>query len=502
MFHLTRERNILLRGLWFHMEFDRLATSTDMAPTPQDMNFKALFTEYDDSIAGDINLDPLGLLTIWSGYGQKIFRNRISSISNDVRSYTLNLFHHHLIRSLIRDDSVILSGTLAKAYPGGKDSLAFKQACLIHLENLFIFSQLQNERMGMKWAPEAVVGGLLGVSKARRRIGTGDDVTLQFSASKEAQLLVRQLLLGVSGRYKTPMMEMGFFDRLYNDGGERATAMWSSAEQFINGQERLRGLAKLLLAHLKRLLASDQKVPAMELSEVDIKVKKGYVHAFASAEVVGSYARDYWLHVTELDRGAAGAILSVIDGDIGLGRKVIASSVFGRALALRRQDDAAADRLQLEHVLVIEPFLTNLDLLFSLVLSKQSHDLEDVAVAWGRYGRSAATLPDQAAAIKADTALCSVLAGLGRKRLARLVSLVNCGGLAEQVALLLGYHKEVMSLRGQMPWLALEADGGIKVFVRRPAQPAVEQRTVAYWANQYYIPQFANLVRGFRGVQA
>jgi hypothetical protein len=484
------------------MEFVRLATSMDIAPMPQDMNFKALFTEYDDSIAGDINLDPLGLLTIWSGYGQKIFRNRISSISNDVRSYTLNLFHHHLIRSLVRDDSIILSAALAKAYPGGKESLSFKQACLIHLENLFIFAHLQNERMGMKWAPQAIVGGLLGVSKARRRIGTGDDVTLQFSASKEAQLLVRQLLLGVSGRYKTPMMEMGFFDRLYNDGGERATAMWGTAGQFINGQEQLRGLAKSLLAHFRRLLASDQKVPALELSEVDIKLKKGYVQAFASAEVVGSYARDYWLRVTELDRGAAGAILNVVDGDIGQGRKIVASSVFSRALALRRQDDAAADRLQLEHVLAIEPFLTNLDLLFGLVLSKQSHDLDDVVAAWGRYGRSATTLPEQAAAIKADTALCGVLVGLGRKRLARLVSLANCAGLAEQMALLLAYHKDVMSSRGQTPWLALEADSGIKVFVRRPAQPAVEQRTAAYWSNQYYIPQFANLVRGFRGVQA
>lgn len=145
------------------------------------MNFKTLFTEYDDSIADDINLDPLGFLTIWSGYGQKIFRNRISSISNDVRSYTLNLFHHYLIRNLIRDDSVILSIALTKAYPGGKDSLAFKQACLIHLENLFVFAHLQNEQQGMKWEPQAVVSGLLGVSKARRRMGAGEQVTLTFS---------------------------------------------------------------------------------------------------------------------------------------------------------------------------------------------------------------------------------------------------------------------------------------------------------------------------------
>lgn len=487
---------------YFLTEFDRLTTSTNIAPMRQDMNLKTLFTEYDDSIAGDINLDPLGLLTIWSGYGQKIFKNRISSISNDVRSYTLNLFHHHVIRNLIRNDSLILSAGVAKAYPGGKDSLAFKQACLIHLENLFVFAHLQNERSGMKWTPQAVVGGLFGASKARRRIGTGDDVTLHFSGSKEAQLLVRQLLLGVSGRYKTPMIAMGFFDRLYNDGDARATAMWADAKQFINGQEPLRGLAESLLTHFKHLLAVDQKVPTIEFSAVNIKLKKGYVQAFASAEAVGSYARDYWLGVTELDRGAAGAILNVIEGDVGHGHKVVASSVFVRALALRREVDAAADRLQLEHVLVIEPFLTNLDLLFGLILAKQSHKLDDVAAAWGRYGRNAVTLPAQASAIKEDSILCSVLAGTGRSRLTRLVTLAACDSLEEQVMLLLAYHKDVMSSRGQAPWLTLEADSCIKVFVRRPARPAVEQRTAAYWSNQYYIAQFANLVRGFRGVQA
>lgn len=466
------------------------------------MNFKTLFTEYDDSIAGDINLDPLGLLTIWSAYGQKIFRNRISSISNDVRSYTLNLFHHHLIRILIRDDSLTMSAVLTKNYPGGKDSLKFKQACLIHLENLFVFAHLQNEQLGMKWVPHAVVGGLLGVSKGRRRMGTGDDITLQFSEAQEAQLLVRQLLLGVSGRYKTPMMEMGFFDRLYNDGGERATALWDVAAHFIGGQPQLRNLASLLRAHFKHLLASEQAVPTLQFSNVDQKIKKSYIQAFASAEIVGGYARDYWLGVTELDQGAAGALLNVIDGDIGSGRDVVPSSVFGRALAMLELGDAASDRMKLEHVVAIEPFLTNLDLLFGLILSKQSHDVDDVVAAWAHYGRVAATLPGQAAAIKENTKLCGVLSGLGRGRLTCLLALADCGGLEEQVLLLLAYHKDVMSSRGQAPWLLLEANRRIKVFVRRPAQPAVERRTPTYWSNKYYIPQFSNLVRGFRGVQA
>ena len=53
-----------------------------------------LLTEFDERISSELNLDPLGLQVIWSAYGQKIFRNRISSISNDVRNYTLNLFDH------------------------------------------------------------------------------------------------------------------------------------------------------------------------------------------------------------------------------------------------------------------------------------------------------------------------------------------------------------------------------------------------------------------------
>jgi hypothetical protein len=67
-----------------------------------------LLTEFDESISSELNVDPLGLLVIWSSYGQDIFRRRISSISNDVRNYTLNLFNHAVIRSLIEDDGVVL----------------------------------------------------------------------------------------------------------------------------------------------------------------------------------------------------------------------------------------------------------------------------------------------------------------------------------------------------------------------------------------------------------
>lgn len=462
------------------------------------MNLKELFTEYDDNVAGDINLDPLGLLTIWSAYGQKIFRNRISSISNDVRSYTLNLFHHHVIRRLTNDETIVLSPALTRVY-STKDSLAFKQACLIFLENLFVFSHLQN--VDAAWLPKAVTGGIFGISKARRRWNEGDgEATLKFSKADE--LLVRQLLLGVSGRYKTPMVEMGFFDRLYHDGGMRAMELWQEAEAFIDEQEPLQKLEKALLSHLKQMLALDSKVPSLPFSEVDVALKRGYVRAFASPVSVGSYARDYWLSVTDLDRGAAGAILSVLNDDIEQERTMPTSAVFRRALALRQGAGQEVDRLQLEHILAVEPFLTDLDLLFSLMLSKQSQGIDDIVAAWGRYKRDESTLPRRAAALKGDTDLCAALAGSGLARLKRLIKLDAGSGMHEQIALLLAYHKDVMTARGQASWLAMDGDGRVKVFVPRPTAPAVEHRTAAYWANEYYIPQFTNLARGFRGAQS
>ena len=119
-------------------------------------------TEYDDSLSGESYIDPLGMLIIWSAYGQEIFRNRVNSISNDVRNYTLNLFNHYLVRRLIQDESILLSKRLTDVY-GGKDTLFFKYACLLHLENLFTFSILKYEGKG------GDSSGVLGISNGRRR---------------------------------------------------------------------------------------------------------------------------------------------------------------------------------------------------------------------------------------------------------------------------------------------------------------------------------------------
>lgn len=52
------------------------------------MKLDNYFTDYDDLVAGEIKLDPLGMLAIWSSLGQRIFNNLVSSISNDVLGIT------------------------------------------------------------------------------------------------------------------------------------------------------------------------------------------------------------------------------------------------------------------------------------------------------------------------------------------------------------------------------------------------------------------------------
>lgn len=109
------------------------------------MYIEKFLTEYDDSLTGELNVDPLGQLVIWSSWGQDIFHSRITSIANDVRQYTLNLLHHSVLRQLLVDEKLQTSGAMKGLYPK-KQLQEFRVACLIHLENIYIYSMLAAEK--------------------------------------------------------------------------------------------------------------------------------------------------------------------------------------------------------------------------------------------------------------------------------------------------------------------------------------------------------------------
>ena len=167
-----------------------------------------------------------------------------------MRNYTLNLLHHALIRDLCDDDAVQPSRALVDEV-GDKNSLSLRQACLVYLENIFTYAMVES-------ASTSVDGmGILGAKKARARLeqAPGGNPQLQFTHKQSGYLLVRQLGLGVSGRYKTPFMEMGFFNAIYNYHHKpEAVLLWDKAQSLFQSNERLCALYQEARQHLLELL--------------------------------------------------------------------------------------------------------------------------------------------------------------------------------------------------------------------------------------------------------
>ncbi|MCD4504166.1 hypothetical protein LQR30_08620 [Chromobacterium piscinae] len=460
-----------------------------------------ILTEFDERISSELNLDPLGLQVIWSAYGQKIFRNRISSISNDVRNYTLNLFNHAVTKALVEDDGAMLGKGLLKnkAYAGrGKDSTAFKQACLIYLENLFAYAIVDAQAMqGVE------TSGVLGISKARRRWEeSAGNPRLLFSHEAQAHVLVRQNSLGVSGRYKTPLVEMKFFDSSYDYALPESRPQWQKAQALLfSASESLVELQKSVNAHMTELLADTRREPERSFAEVPAALKQAFVNAFRSPAVVGEYARDFWLAITELDQGAPGALYKVLKDEWlpgGQVQKLPTAEVF--ALAVKRQPLAAADREKLEHVCMLEPFLGELELLLGVMLSTKSQSLDEVLINWKALGRDGHTLPDSAARIEANAAMRAQVAGTAAERLDELLALARGTDVRQHMEQLLKYHDKVMEARGQSPWLRLLGGRQLKIDVRTRPLPEKDDRPVGAWVHQYYVPQFRHLLSGLRGL--
>jgi hypothetical protein len=149
--------------------------------------FQNLFSKYDDSVTGDSQRDPLGLQVIWSYFGQQIFANQITSISKDIRNFTINLFHHHIIRSLVEDNGIVVEGTRYKETFKAKDTTVFKTAFIIFLENLLMYSV---HYMKTEKQYEFDSSGLLGSNSAITKWNLQDANPL-IIAHPEAGILAR-----------------------------------------------------------------------------------------------------------------------------------------------------------------------------------------------------------------------------------------------------------------------------------------------------------------------
>ena len=458
------------------------------------MKFCEFVTEYDDSLSGDSYIDPLGVRVIWSTFGQRVFKSRVNSISNDVRNYTINLLNHAIVRALIDDDSVTVSPALEREI-GEKHSLSFRQACLIYLENLITFIVVE--------AGESVdASGILGGSKAHQRLDNDTNPLITLSHVGKHQLLVRQLGLGVSGRYKTPFRALNFFNDHYDyHASPVIEETWQDAQAFIAGCAPLNAWYCECKVHLDALIGGatnkSRVPPGTTLSEVPESLKDACRQAFSSPQRVGDLSRTFWLKVTGLDRDAAGALLAELETAIKPNQG-LSTEALVRAAQNRLQAHAETEKALLTNIAVIEPLLAEADLLFTLACQCKSQSLSDIEQHWHHYGRDAETLPRLADAIKRTPEIAAALTSTAFGRYQQLMALAQKTSLEAQLIGLLGYHALVMRQRGQLPWVKLWGDR-VAVQARTTTPPDRNKRPVGQWVNSYYIPQFTNLAKGFYG---
>lgn len=457
------------------------------------MHIEKFLTEYDDSLTGELNIDPLGQLVIWSSWGQSIFHSRITSIANDVRQYTLNLLHHSVMRQLMADEKLQTAGAMKKAYPK-KQAREFTAACLIHLENIYIYSMIGAEKKGV------MLTGVQGINKARLRWNTeNNNPVVPFGHDGDSEILTNQLALGTNGRYKSPMINMQFFSPEYCYDLPDNKHVWQAAEAFINSVPELKKLRAQALAYLKSLMLVSSKSELKPVwNKVPAALKNAYVKAFRDPETVGDYSQEFWLQRTELNKNAAGAIYQVLKQERKVEQKLSVAEVFSRAIRIAEKmpEIDEHERMALQHISRAEPFLALIDLMFSGLRRQSSQTLASFSQFWHQHKLTAQDLPQLAAKLQQDNGLLASLTGTPARRFQQLLTLASAPELEEQVRGLLAYHQALMATRGQFPWLILEGDN---ISLQVPPLQLNAERTKSDWVNRYYLPQFRHLLRGLWG---
>lgn len=158
-----------------------------------------IFTVPDESLLTDSSVDPMGMQMIWTDFGQKIFNYKLTTVATDIRNFTINLFHHYLLYRLEHGEPQVFAKAIAH-FPDYRNAYDVKAGLLMFLEDLLIYALMEQ-------GDSVETRGLLGSYKAQQMLKQ-DPETIWIEAEKTKGVLVRQIQLGINGRYKGPFINM------------------------------------------------------------------------------------------------------------------------------------------------------------------------------------------------------------------------------------------------------------------------------------------------------
>jgi hypothetical protein len=432
------------------------------------MKWSNIFTLPDPSIVQEGSVDPLGMQVVWTHFGQKIFANKLTTVATDIRNYSVNLLQLHVLDRLKSEHSVIYEKAIEK-YASYNNEYDLKAGLLILMEDAMVFSLMLNNDKA-----EVDILGLLGSYNAEKQLANSPD-NIVIEAEKSKGVLVRQLQLGVTGRYKGPFINMGLLTKTLQHNGN-----WNEVSEVINQWPEGRQLTETLLKLICNLLEhKGGKHPVLLLAELHETpdVIDHFVKCFGKLNM-NAVLRKFWLEKLGLEEGAAKALYD----QVGSGEKGIHSSVI---IEQARRTQSGEAQTQLEQILRLEPFLSSVSQVFYLMTDignkKLSNILEQVE-----------QLADR---IKLDD-----LSDLENEspRLKTLVKYVKeADGDAQQIAeKIVEYHTRIMENRGGAAWIEIQDDQLKHYIAQRTPVSTKDFLQNNYWYHDYYLGPIRSIYFG------
>lgn len=450
---------------------------------------RPFFTVPDPSLSQDSSVDPMGIQVIWTGLGQHIFQSRITTIANDLRIFTFNLFHHDVINQLL-----ILFPDIKgpKRYRGWRTETDIKTGLLMFLEDLVthVFYNALNSSEEDSAAIESL--GILGMTKVRREYAT-NEANLTLVASKRAGILKNQLNLGMTGRYKGPMMNMGYFTRSF----EYLPEFEKDTRRLFNDWKDIKELRKLLLELLMEVINNSDNKNFPAIRWMDLKrhkrwkhISELYISCFGQRKL-DTAPGEFWKDKLGLNSGAARALYDIVGNHIH--ENEIRHAVYFQEASNYRGLEAT-DKEHLERIIRIEPFLSHSEYLLRYLSQHQHKKLTDIAddLALLRQNIQAA----------APTEIPEL--GMATRRLTELKSAMLAGGTPfDWVKSVLTYHERIMKLRGGHSWVDIMEDQTFRHHFG-PSLPVHVSTVEKYlksniWYHTYYLETLRNIYKGLNG---
>jgi hypothetical protein len=438
------------------------------------------FTDADPSISGSLHSDPMGLEVVWTGYATNIFATRVNSVSNDLRAYTINLFHHWIVYQIRAQSSPSWWKPAARARFQCGEHPGFSRELLVLLEKFLLIAFARRTSPGQ----EGLLG-LIGLSNARNRLGASKDIFRYRLHRTDGEIVARQTQLGFSGRYRTAFTAyLKLLDPITGHPVDNPQE-WELIRALFN-RKPYRALAESILVTVRGLLergrdvcTSDDLAPGLE---------EGYVEAFATRDRLERDFGAFWKESLKLHTGHSRWLWAALAA-LPPTERVVPRNLYLEALALGQASGDVDGIVELGRICAIEPMLSRVSFLFE-GLRQTGLGRLDQAVYWvtqqfGSHPLAALAPPDTADLIKA-------LKGEGHIRVERLLAMVFLD--AESLVLgILDHHEKVSVYRDVARWVELR-DG--RLHRRMPLAPGtLEPDSPLAWRHPYYATPFADLGR-------